>query len=119
MSGRGGRGRGRGGRIAPGMRPVSEEMRIDIAGMVEAFQRSDENGASAKANACMRNTYCKLFDPRREGWVLSFCLPAQLSFKLLINHLAEITLPAGMSNHDRAVVHSEAKKYGFSSKSHG
>lgn len=24
-----------------------------------------------------------------------------------------------MSNHDRAVVHSECKKYGFSSKSHG
>lgn len=31
----------------------------------------------------------------------------------------EYTFPKGLSNHDRAVVHSECKKYGFSSKSYG
>ena len=32
---------------------------------------------------------------------------------------AEYAFPPGLSNHDRAVVHAECKKYGFSSKSHG
>ena len=32
---------------------------------------------------------------------------------------ADLTFPPGLSNHDRAVVHSECKKYGFTSKSHG
>lgn len=32
---------------------------------------------------------------------------------------AEYTFEAGLDNHDRAVVHSECKKFGFSSKSHG
>jgi ATP-dependent RNA helicase DHX36 len=31
----------------------------------------------------------------------------------------EYTFPKGLSNHDRAVVHSECKKYGFASKSYG
>jgi HrpA-like RNA helicase len=31
----------------------------------------------------------------------------------------ELTFPPGLSNHDRAVVHAECKKYGFSSKSFG
>ena len=32
---------------------------------------------------------------------------------------AEYKFPPGLNNHDRAVVHSECKKYGFSSRSHG
>lgn len=32
---------------------------------------------------------------------------------------AELTFEAGLSNHDRAVVHAESKKYGFTSKSYG
>ena len=31
----------------------------------------------------------------------------------------EITFPPGLSNHDRAVVHAECRKYGLRSKSHG
>jgi len=31
----------------------------------------------------------------------------------------EMSFPPNLSNHDRAVVHSECKKYGFVSKSHG
>ncbi|KAK9835371.1 hypothetical protein WJX81_005267 [Elliptochloris bilobata] len=31
----------------------------------------------------------------------------------------ELTFQAGLSNHDRAVVHSECRKYGFTSKSYG
>ena len=43
-SGRGGgRGRGR-GYIAPGTRPVEENMRIGIQEKIEAFQRSEETG---------------------------------------------------------------------------
>jgi len=72
--GRGGGRRGRGGRLAPGMRPVDESTRIDIASALADFQASDET---------------------------------------------ELTFPPGLSNHDRAVVHAECKKYGFSSKSYG
>lgn len=32
---------------------------------------------------------------------------------------AEYTFPPGLSNHDRALVHAECKKLGYSSKSHG
>jgi hypothetical protein len=38
-----GRGRGR-GRMRPGLRPVSEEQRIDIAEQLEEFQRGDDQG---------------------------------------------------------------------------
>ena len=36
-----------------------------------------------------------------------------------VRWVADYTFPPGLSNHDRAVVHGECKKYGFSSKSHG
>lgn len=32
---------------------------------------------------------------------------------------AEYTFPPGLSNHDRAVVHADCKKFGFTSKSFG
>lgn len=35
------------------------------------------------------------------------------------NKNEEITFPPGLSNHDRAVVHAECRKYGLRSKSHG
>ncbi|KAK9814740.1 hypothetical protein WJX72_010718 [[Myrmecia] bisecta] len=35
------------------------------------------------------------------------------------SNLTEYTFQPGLSNHDRAVVHNECKKYGFASKSHG
>ena len=38
--------RGRGGRIAPGMRPVDETTRIDIAKLISDFQAGNEDGAS-------------------------------------------------------------------------
>ena len=41
----GGRGRG-GGRLAPGLRPVSEDARISIADQLEGFQRSQDTGGS-------------------------------------------------------------------------
>lgn len=82
MSGRWDRGRGGGrrgggggrGRLAPGMRPVDESTRIDIATTLADFQASDAT---------------------------------------------EYAFPPGLSNHDRAVVHAECKKYGFTSKSFG
>jgi ATP-dependent RNA helicase DHX36 len=85
MSGRGGRGRGGGhdggggggrgrGRLAPGLRPVDEGTRLDIAAALAAFQAGPD---------------------------------------------AQIVFPPGLSNHDRAVVHAECKRYGFTSKSHG
>ncbi len=33
--------------------------------------------------------------------------------------LAEYAFDSGLNNHDRAIVHAECKKYGFSSKSYG
>jgi len=43
--GRGNRGGGRGrGYISPGMRPVEEDMRINIEESIESFQRSDATG---------------------------------------------------------------------------
>ena len=33
--------------------------------------------------------------------------------------LADFTFENGLNNHDRAVVHAECKKLGFTSKSHG
>ena len=33
--------------------------------------------------------------------------------------LAEYVFDAGLNNHDRAIVHAECKKYGFTSKSYG
>lgn len=32
---------------------------------------------------------------------------------------AEYVFDAGLNNHDRAIVHAECKKYGFTSKSYG
>jgi hypothetical protein len=41
------------------------------------------------------------------------------NIKVNCDHSAEYTFHAGLSNHDRAVVHAECKKYGLTSKSHG
>lgn len=32
---------------------------------------------------------------------------------------AEFTFPAGLDNHERAVIHEHCRKFGFTSKSHG
>lgn len=49
------------------------------------------------------------------GW--SFPLDASEGVGLWCT--TEYTFPPGLSNHDRAVVHAECKKYGFTSKSFG
>ena len=41
------------------------------------------------------------------------------SSPLHLSPKTEITFPPGLSNHDRAVVHAECRKYGLRSKSHG
>ncbi|EFN52009.1 hypothetical protein CHLNCDRAFT_139551 [Chlorella variabilis] len=94
MSGRGGPGDGRGGgrgrgRLRPGLRPVAENTRLSITEQLELFQRSDATGE----------------------------LPGSASGRQQAG--TEYAFPPGLSNHDRAVVHAECKKYGFTSKSHG
>ena len=44
---------------------------------------------------------------------------AQTLLDFQLSDAREYTFPPGLSNHDRAVVHAECKKYGFSSKSSG
>ena len=58
------RGRGFPGRIAPGLRPVTETCRMSIAEQLEEFQKSDETSAF---NHSIQNAalYCipKIFSP--------------------------------------------------------
>lgn len=91
----GSRGRGR-GRLAPGSRPVTESTRIDISAQIEAFQRSDETGTDMCTNTSLIGNNLCAYHPT-----------------------AELTFPPNLSNHDRAVVHAECRKYGFHSKSSG
>lgn len=96
MRGRGGRGRG--GRFAAGQRPVSEGNRISIADQLAGFQASEETGnALSEGSPHMTMTSATRF----------FGVTAEYSFD------------AGLNNHDRAIVHSECRKYGFTSRSYG
>lgn len=49
------------------------------------------------------------------------CDDVSIIQKLLYHayHVAGLTFPPGLSNHDRAIVHTECRKYGFTSKSSG
>ena len=107
----GGRGRGR-GRMAPGLRPVDEGVRISIADALDDFRASDAKGIEwwwgggdlrARAGAACRRRSPSSF--RRPP------LPSPSP--------PDITFPPDMSNHDRAVVHAECRKHGLRSKSHG
>lgn len=128
---RGGPGRGKGGRINPGTRPVSESDRISIADQLEAFQRSDATGVHA-AEACGGPSQGVAQQPLLAG--LHPSCPDIRPGEALVPvaggtanpcssnpspPAAEYTFPPGLSNHDRAVVHAECKKYGFRSKSSG
>ena len=120
MSGRRGRGGGGpgggggrfgsgGGRMAPGLRPVEEHVRISIADQLADFQRGEAKGERGGQGREGRHASA------HEGRPPFPPLNPLLSFSLS----AEIKFPPGLSNHDRAVVHAECRKYGFRSKSHG
>lgn len=96
MRGRGGRGRG--GRFAPGQRPVSEGQRISISDQLALFQASDETGKYIVVGI-ISVVRCESID--------------------IMQRDAEYSFDMGLNNHDRAIVHAECRKYGFSSKSFG
>ena len=83
----GGGGRGR-GRIPAGMRPVTEEQRIDIAVQLREFQ-----ARASRASRSQKQSHA-------DGAVACTQASADKS----------ITFPPGLSNDDRAVVHAECRK---------
>jgi hypothetical protein len=112
--GRGDPGGGRGrGRLAPGMRPVEEHVRISISDQLADFQRGEEKGEKMERGREREEKRC-IDDQGRHFF--SLVKPALIFFFLIST---EIKFPPGLSNHDRAVVHAECRKYGFKSKSHG
>ena len=88
------------GRMTPGARPVSEGTRIDIAKVIAEFQASDNQGMTFYY-FCLVDRVGSVF----QRWSLSTA--------------AEFKFPPDLTNHERAIVHSECKKYGFTSKSFG
>ncbi len=89
---------------------MSETQRLSIQEQLEIFQRSDAQGGSADRHAQALGTAAAAS--------AAAAAPAAATFAPFSGP-AEYAFPPGLSNHDRAVVHAECKKYGFSSKSHG
>jgi hypothetical protein len=141
--GRGGRGRGGGrdagdgggrggGRIAAGARPVEEGMRINIKQLLEDFQASDEQGAQAPTpttrtkgvllyalGGLWRCIALRIDVDGRAASSTRRTRRAAISRALGTARHAEMAFPPNLDNHDRAVVHSECRKYGFTSRSYG
>ena len=59
-----------------------------------------------------------LMQHMRNG-IRSSCLHVAVTTPVLHLCPADFTFENGLNNHDRAVVHAECKKLGFTSKSHG
>ena len=102
--------------MAPGLRPVEETTRISIADALEDFRRGDEKRKLLEKRERERE--------REREVMMMMGSKRQKTKKTLNLHLplfqqTEITFPPGLSNHDRAVVHAECRKYGLRSKSHG
>jgi hypothetical protein len=130
-SGRGGfggrgRGGGRDGGFSAGARPVEEGMRINIKQLLEDFQASADR-VLALPRSGRKPVHVRL---REQGGLqdsvrtaaLAMCRMHAFLARLTgrgLSRCAEMAFPPNLDNHDRAVVHSECKKYGFASKSYG